>query len=269
MDEFKKISIINNLEFGNKKIDINNEINLLDITKKSDEPLLDNFDEIITNKIGIFPINDIENQSIKNISSKTSLEIEDKKYVEEEYKPFHYKDRCEMIINKLILFFIHLFLISLFELIFFFCFVTKYEDKAINSVFTSITNSATSVCNNLTTPDKQIVDYIINLVVNGSELEKNSYDNYNIRNNYNYNLMINAVFYFVGVFIINIIIILTNIFYYKRKINFKGILLDNLIMITFLGIYEYLFFSTIVFNYLTITPQELEYNIYNNAIQSC
>lgn len=272
IDDLKKMSIMSNSEF--RKSETFSEINYLQFPIKNDEPLLNDLTTTI-NPVneGIFSINrndsniDLES-NIKKIKSFDSLEKESK-LEKKEYEPFRYKDKCEMIINKLMLFFIHLFLISLFELVFFFLFVTKYEDTSLNGVFKSITESATSVCNNLTISDKQIVDYVINLVINGTELLNESNENNNIRNELNKKLFINAILYFIGVFLINLIIIVLNVFYYKRRMNFKGILLDNLVMITFLGLYEYAFFSTIVFNYVTITPQELEYNIYNNAIQNC
>lgn len=157
----------------------------------------------------------------------------------------------------------------MFELLFFFSFVTKYEDQALTSVFSSITNTATQSCNTLNNNDKQIVDYILGLLVNGTILENNSNQNYNSRMSYNHNLMIWAIMLFVLLFVFNILIIGINYCYYKRKINFKGIIIDNLVMISLLGLYEYFFFSYIVFNYQTTTPEELEYNIYNNVMNNC
>lgn len=47
------------------------------------------------------------------------------------------------------------------------------------------------------------------------------------------------------------------------------VILDNIIMITILGIYEYLFFTNIVFKYMTISPNELIKNIMVNLLQKC
>jgi hypothetical protein len=44
---------------------------------------------------------------------------------------------------------------------------------------------------------------------------------------------------------------------------------DNIIMIILLGMYEYIFFSNIVFEYITITPEELTLNIENNFLAKC
>ena len=186
-----------------------------------------------------------------------------------EYKTFHYKDRCEMIINKLTLFMIHLFLISMFELIFFFKFVTVSEDTAIINVFGAITSSATQGCNGLNPQDKQILDYLLNSILNGTQLQIVSNQFYQTRMTYNNSLFNMALMFFLGLFGLNIFIFVLNHYYYKRKINFKGIITDNLVMITMLGIYEYIFFSYIVFRYQTTSPEELTYDIYKNVINSC
>ena len=36
-----------------------------------------------------------------------------------------------------------------------------------------------------------------------------------------------------------------------------------------LSMYEYIFFSNIVFKYITITPEELTQNIENNFLENC
>jgi hypothetical protein len=182
---------------------------------------------------------------------------------------FQYKDRCEIVINKLMLFFIHLFLISMFELVFFFNYVTKFEDTALISVFNSLTNSITNTCSNFNSETKVIVDDIFNLFVNTTIINQNALIAYNKRNETNHILFINAIMYFVVILAVNILLYIINKVYYKRRINYKDILLDNLVMITILGIYEYIFFSNIVFKYVTITPDEITKNEVNNFLLYC
>jgi hypothetical protein len=188
---------------------------------------------------------------------------------EKEEISFHYKDRCEIVINKLMLFFIHLFLISLFELIFFFNYVTKFEDNALVSVFNSLTNSITNICSNFNSETKVIVDDIFNMFFNTTIINQKALIAYNNRNEINHILFINAIMYFVVILAVNILLYIINKVYYKRRINYKDILLDNLIMITILGIYEYIFFSNIVFKYVTITPDEITKNEINNFLLYC
>jgi hypothetical protein len=209
-------------------------------------------------------IEPIDSVSI-NIKSKEEKEATQEK----EEINFQYKDRCEIVINKLMLFFIHLFLISMFELIFFFSYVTKFEDTALVSVFTSLTNSITSTCSNFNSETKVIVDDIFNLFVNTTIINQKALIAYNNRNATNHILLVNAIMYFVGILAVNILLYIINKVYYKRRINYKDILVDNLIMITILGIYEYIFFSNIVFKYVTITSDEITKNEVNNFLLSC
>jgi len=203
-----------------------------------------------------------------------ALQKEEKALQKEEkeilpYETFHYTDRCEMIMNKLMLFFIHLFLISMFELVFFFNYITKYEDKALIDVFNSLTNSVTNMCSNLNNQTKVIINDIFNIFVNTTNINQDALNAYDYRNMINHKLLINAILYFVGIAFINILLFTINKIYYKRKINYRDILLDNIIMIIILGIYEYIFFSNIIFKYITISPEELTKNEINNFLLNC
>ena len=197
----------------------------------------------------------VEIKKFKDVESQTDLETKIQLY--------------EITINKLILFFTHLFLIAMFELIFFFNFVTKYEDKALVDVFNQMTNQATSICSTLNQNDKTLIDDFLSIFFNTTKINQDANNSYNIRANYNNTLLIKAFYYFLFVSGINVILILLNFVWFRRKINYKTIIIDNLVMITFLGLFEYLFFSTIIFNYQTISPNELNRQISNTIINNC
>ena len=182
---------------------------------------------------------------------------------------YHRGDKIETIINKVMLFFLHLFLISLFELIFFFGFVTKFENKAIVQLIGEITNTAISSCNLLNPTDKQIIDYLLNRIVNSEQLLTNSNNSVTERNLYNNSLLIIGIAYFLVLLSLNIFIYTINRCYFKRNINYKNICIDNCIMIILLGLYEYMFFSYIVFQYQTSSTDELIYDVYNQINTTC
>jgi len=97
-------------------------------------------DPLIIEPIDSFIIN-IKSKEEKEAPQEKEEALQEEKEAaqeKEEEVSFHYKDRCEIIINKLMLFFIHLFLISMFELVFFFNYVTKFEDTALISIFNSL-----------------------------------------------------------------------------------------------------------------------------------
>jgi len=182
---------------------------------------------------------------------------------------YHHEDKIEVVINKVMLFFLHLFLISLFELIFFFGFVTKFENKAIVQLIGEITNTAISSCNLLNIQDKQIIDYFLNRIVNSEQLLTNSNNSVTERNLYNNSLLIIGIAYFLVLLLLNIFIYTINRCYFKRIINYKNIFIDNCIMIILLGLYEYMFFSYIVFQYQTSSTDELIYDVYNQVNATC
>jgi len=178
-------------------------------------------------------------------------------------------DRSELIINKLIMFMLHLFLITIFELVFFFNYVTKFEDSGINGVFDSLTRSIINSCSNLNKNQKTIVDDIFKMFINTTQVNQNAQNAYNSRMLVNNSLMIKAITYFIVVSGINIFIIGINKCTINKRINYKEIIIDNLIMITLLGIYEYIFFSNIIFKYLSISTDEIFQNFQNKFIGNC
>ena len=107
------------------------------------------------------------------------------------------------------------------------------------------------------------------MLVNTTTINQNAINSYNSRNATNHILFINAIIYFVAILSVNILLFIINKVYYKRRINYKDILLDNLVMITILGIYEYIFFSYIIFKYITISPDEIIKNEVNNFLLNC
>ena len=264
---------IHNIDLKNKRLFFNN-LNHYKRPPSLSESFISDMDKYSRNEYlsDLTPRNEFPHLHLKE--EEKALQKEEEKALQKEeenkeYKTFHYKDRCEMIINKLILFFLHLFLISMFELVFFFNYVTKYEDSALIDVFNSLTNSVINKCSNLNNQTKIIIDDLFNIFVNTTKINLDALNAYNSRNIINQKLYINAILYFVGIASVNILLFLINIIYYKRRLNYKNILIDNLIMIIILGIYEYIFFTNIIFKYITITPEELTKNTVNNFLLNC
>jgi len=64
-----------------------------------------------------------------------------------------------------------------------------------------------------------------------------------------------------------ILIILFTLGLYNRKnIKWNWIWIENLLMFLFLGIFEYLFFTNIIMNYNPITDQEIKYHVVNQIV---
>ena len=141
--------------------------------------------------------------------------------------------------------------------------------SVIFNVFNSLTESITSKCSSLSNDSKIIIDDIFKIFVNTTQVNENAIISYNSRMVVNNNLMTKAITYFIGVLVVNIMLICGNRCTINKKINYKEIIIDNLIMIILLGIYEYIFFSNIVFKYLSISNDEIFQNFQNKFISSC
>ncbi len=170
--------------------------------------------------------------------------------------------------NKLISFMFHLLLIACFEFIFFNYYVLQYENQALSSLMNQLTNPIINTCDGLNSNTKIIIDDFINLFFNKTELNNLANISYNKRIDFNHKLYILSIYYFSGIFIFIFGLIIINR-WLKVKLNYKSIIFDNIVLILILGAYEYIFFKNIVFNYITITPDELKLNVINNILMNC
>jgi hypothetical protein len=162
----------------------------------------------------------------------------------------------------------HLVLISIFEVIFFNYYIIQYENNALITLTDSLINPIITSCQSLSNTNKIIVDDFINIFVNDTILNNEAMSDYNNRQIFNHKLYLYSIGYCIGVILLFLLLLGMNIFF-KEKINFSMILLDNLIMICILGIYEFLFFKNIVFKYMLMSTNELIKNMVDNLLKSC
>jgi len=186
------------------------------------------------------------------------------------YKPIlHRFNYCELILNKLISYTFHLLLIAGFEIIFFNFFILSFENNSLIGLFDQLVQPIINTCSNLPNNSKVIVNNFINLYVNETIINKNANNDYINRMNVNTLVYYTSIYYFVGILCFLIGLIITNFVWFKQKIKFMVIITDNIIMISILGMYEYIFFSTIIFKYMLITPNELFKIVMQNILSMC
>ena len=178
------------------------------------------------------------------------------------------KDYLEIIYNKILAFTFHLLLIATFELIFFNFYIIQYENNAVISLSNQLVQPILDSCNKLDNISKIILDDFINLFVNETVINNNALLDKNIREKNNIYINQLSLVYYIVVISIFIFILLIN-YILKKKIDFVMILIDNLIMICILGIYEYIFFSNIIFQYLTLGSNELIKNVMGKLLNDC
>jgi hypothetical protein len=160
----------------------------------------------------------------------------------------------------------HLSLISLFETIFFWNFISKSEDQALINVINGYTSGIVSSCRNLTAPDKQTIAGLIALFLNQTTAADLAAIEH--RNAYNQALILNSWLYVCGITSIFSCLSVSN-HLCKNEVNWRNLILENLTLVAFLGLYEWMFFSTVILKYQSISIQELDGLVINELLAAC
>lgn len=163
---------------------------------------------------------------------------------------------CEFICDYTIRFLMHICLISLFETIFFFMFVSVDEDSGVLATTNYYTNRIINNCPNFTQNQIIIIDDILRLFVNTTRVLAAGAADSLQRTQFNMALKTVSWYYVIGLFsLLSGFIGFAK--YMKYKIHWVQICGENIVLVCLLGLYEYMFFITIVRKYSTETPGEI------------
>lgn len=170
------------------------------------------------------------------------------------------------LLNKSLTICLHILVMILFEIYFFFNFVIDIEnDKFIGKIdeyFNKLKPIQVSYL------EKQVMNRLIsNEYENG--LMRNLFINYAEsiqRQNYILNKLLIRSYKMAIILGSIFLFLLTVSFYNCKKIEWTIIISENILMFLFLGIFEYYFFINIILNYEPVTDEELEYKITNGFI---
>ena len=180
------------------------------------------------------------------------------------------KNKCDkikhMIFKRLLMFMIHVALIAVFEIFFFFKVIVNYEDLALHNLIDNYINPIVGYCPNLTPNEKSIYTFVYNIFFNTTIINQNAAQSLIERTLINDKIIQLAWIYFGVLVIFNLILIGIN-YFKKKRINLIYVLLDNFFMIVLLGLYEYLFFETIILKYQNIDTNGLTLYIANKLSQ--
>ena len=160
----------------------------------------------------------------------------------------------------------HLSLISLFETIFFWNFISKSEDQALINVINGYTSGIVSSCRNLTAPDKQTIAGLIALFLNQTTAAEGIAVNH--RNTFNQTLVKESWIYTGGITALFVGLSVSN-HLCKNDVNWRNLILENLTLVALLGLYELMFFSTVILKYQSISIQELDGLVINELLAAC
>lgn len=165
------------------------------------------------------------------------------------------------IVNKHISIFIHIFIMIVFEIYFYFNYVVNIErqeflDK-IKSYIRKMDTRVSSIAIMIYTPDLETT-------------ETNLYQNYITAIQTQQQIKHKLIFLSCEIAGSVGCVILILVIYAKYKhiqLKWKSILYENIAMFMLLGLFEYIFFTHVILQYNPITDQELEYRIYTSVLQ--
>lgn len=172
------------------------------------------------------------------------------------------------IVHVLLKFLFHITLISIFESVFFFLYVSSLEDNGINITVGEFITDAIHVCSNFTAGERVITNDFLSLFINASTVINSGNVAYANRTSIN-TVLFNRSWIYVGSLSGLFILVACFSFYKKIKIPWKYLILENFGLVLMLAAYEYMFFSTVIFPYNPISGPEIARNAIYDFQGSC
>jgi len=152
---------------------------------------------------------------------------------------------------------VHLSLVSVFETLFFFLFISKSEDSGLTGVLDGYVGGILASCHSWPANTTVVVNDILSVLINATQVASAANQAALQRQAYNRTLELQAWGYVGG--LIGIVLLSTWVTHHRGlRIAWRRILLENLIMVSLLGLYELMFFKTIIYRYENMSLPELD-----------
>lgn len=165
-------------------------------------------------------------------------------------------------------FILHIVLISLFETLFFWLFISRTEDDALIGLVSSYTGNLLSACQNLTAPQRTAVLDVLNLFINSTTTDTAGAAAAADRAAFNGILLRNSWLYFSG----GLALLATTVgaaLWRRLQMRWGQICAENLVLVLMLGAYEWMFFRTVVLRYQAVSPAELDRMVVDQVEDTC
>ena len=165
---------------------------------------------------------------------------------------------------------LHILLLSICEMILFFKYITEIENKAlmnkINAFMKLISSEISGLSNN-------IFDIYFNFNQQKLEgMDENLYNDYqnadSERNENNNELFALSIRSSCAILVIFLSYFLCIYFIYRSDVKKFTIFSEHIILMFFIGVFEYWFFTNIVMKYISITNEEITYLAFNCLMKS-
>ena len=180
------------------------------------------------------------------------------------------KTRSATLFKKIGSFLFHIFLISIFENVFFFTFISKSEDQGILKTVGNYVNEVAESCavwpKNETIFWNNVLLFFVN-PANVSAISANSLLERNIDND---KLLLKSWLYTAG--ILATVLAGTAVGWQRSWLSrrtVKRILLENIGLVAMLGLYEFIFFRTIIYEYTSLSVPEIDEFAVNTLQNTC
>lgn len=174
----------------------------------------------------------------------------------------------KQIVEVLIKLLFHITLISIFETLFYFLYVSSLEDNGIEKTVNTFIDGAANGCENITPLQIQIIDDLLEPYINATQVIESGNNAEISRNIYNKSISNIAWGYVGGVMGLFILMVI-----YARlrkiEIKWKVVILENSAMVALLALYELMFFNTIIYPYHPISTDEIGRNAIETLQGSC
>lgn len=163
---------------------------------------------------------------------------------------------------------VHVLLVSVFETIFFFLFVSKSEDDALKNLVGSYVDGILTTCQTWNATERTLIGLIGNVFLNRTGINADSARAAATRQAYNTSLYTNAWIYVAFLACLTVFLFCVAI---ARKLHvpWAHIFAENLALVVVLGLYELFFFKHVVFSYLAISVPELDALVVNELAATC
>lgn len=163
---------------------------------------------------------------------------------------------------------LHITLISIFETLFYFFYISSLENSGIEWTINTFINEAVNGCEHMNSTQIHKINDILHQYVNASTIIMAGNNQESMRIIYNNTILYKAwkyIYVLVGLFMI----ITTYIKYRRITIKWGYIILENIAMVGLLGLYELIFFNTIIYPYQPISTDEIERNMIQQLQNNC
>jgi hypothetical protein len=161
--------------------------------------------------------------------------------------------------NKLISVFLHIFLMSVFEILFYFFFIVNIEKELfLNKLMTYNEQIKENYYTNVSPDQQLVITKMISNVFDETTLNeiKQNYDADMQKQKVLFNKLLDK-----SIILSSIVgtMFLSTVIYGRKEIKINWVLFENVLLFLCLGLYEYIFFNMVILKYTPITDGEIQY----------